>query len=336
VATLIAFAFCALSFREQPFKTPRLNHVKIFSEFQVYGILLVCLITQVDEQGFESEFVTIGAYGVMQTTLMVAIVPVVLYFMVTTFRGLKTKVKDDMDKFSHRHDHHHVSEAKDHTVIAKIQDEKARLCERPDENARSKKQGQCTQHDDNIAVLKESVAKLQAENAKKDAELRKLQAENAMQRAQLVLSSTRFSSRQNDQQVSVAQNHDEIVTLQNENTRLREQEHVNADQLLVLLQDVQPPKPHELASAVSAPRAASPQRKPTRPTKPARSTRGMAEQSALSDASPSPGLVHPRPWTPRHGQPSGQPRSPFGSSTKLRLLQEKLKTLRDAEAAALS
>jgi len=100
VATLISFAFCALSFREQPFDKPRLNHVKIFSEFQIFGILLVCLIVQVHDQGFDSEIVTIEAYGVMQTTLVIAIVPVILYFFVITFRDLKTEVKDDMDEFS--------------------------------------------------------------------------------------------------------------------------------------------------------------------------------------------------------------------------------------------
>ena len=67
-----------------------------------------------------TEFVTIDAYGVMQTALMVAIVPVVLYFMVTTLCGLKTKVKDDMNRFSHRHDHHHVSDSVEHCAAADL------------------------------------------------------------------------------------------------------------------------------------------------------------------------------------------------------------------------
>ena len=36
----------------------------------------------------------------MQTALVIAIVPVVLYFFAITFRDLKTEVKDDMDEFS--------------------------------------------------------------------------------------------------------------------------------------------------------------------------------------------------------------------------------------------
>jgi hypothetical protein len=129
---------------------------------------------QVHEQGFESEFVTINTYGVMQTALMVAIFPVVLYFMITTFHGLKTKVKADMDEFSHRHDHRHVSEAEDHTVIAQLQDENPRLCEQPDENGRPKKQGQRTQQHDMIAMLKDSLAKKDAELANSQVEIARL------------------------------------------------------------------------------------------------------------------------------------------------------------------
>ena len=193
LATLISFSFCALSFREQPFNKPRLNHVKIFTEVQIFGILLVCLIVQVHDQGFDSEFVTLDAYGVMQTALVIAIVPVVLYFLVITFRDLKTEVKDGMDELSHRHDdHRHVSKAEDHAVIVKPQDEKSHLREQPDENGPPKEQDQYTQHGDTNVMLKESLAKSQAENAKKDAELikkdaelAKAQAENAKQRVQL-------------------------------------------------------------------------------------------------------------------------------------------------------
>ena len=35
VATLISFTFFALSFREMPYNTRRLNGIKVFSEFQL-------------------------------------------------------------------------------------------------------------------------------------------------------------------------------------------------------------------------------------------------------------------------------------------------------------
>ena len=128
----------------------------------------------------------------------------------------------------------------------------------------------------------ESLAKSQAENTKKDAELAKIQAKNMR------------SSRHNHQQVSVAQDHDKMATLQDENAGLREQKHENTAQLLVLLHDAQPPKPHEPASAGLAPRAASPQRKPMAPITPD-APPGMAEPSVPGKASPSLGLVRPRP-----------------------------------------
>jgi hypothetical protein len=37
-ATLIAFFFFALSFREQPFKAEATNRLKLFSEFQIFGV----------------------------------------------------------------------------------------------------------------------------------------------------------------------------------------------------------------------------------------------------------------------------------------------------------
>jgi hypothetical protein len=39
-ATLIAFLFFALSFREQPFKATHTNRLKLFSEFQIFGVPL--------------------------------------------------------------------------------------------------------------------------------------------------------------------------------------------------------------------------------------------------------------------------------------------------------
>jgi hypothetical protein len=115
LATMISFGFCAISFREQPFKKPTLNHVKIFSEFQIFVVLLVCLIVQVHEQGFEAELVSIDAYGAIQTIAVIAIIPMVFYFLVRTFRDVKAEVKEDRDHggmmwrddFHHDHNHEH-------------------------------------------------------------------------------------------------------------------------------------------------------------------------------------------------------------------------------------
>jgi hypothetical protein len=59
-----------------------LNHVKIFTEFQIFGVLLVCLIIQVHDTDFDTEIVSIDAYGLMQTVLLMAIIPTVIYYLV--------------------------------------------------------------------------------------------------------------------------------------------------------------------------------------------------------------------------------------------------------------
>eukprot|EP01043_Picozoa_sp_COSAG02_P079795 COSAG02_NODE_18647_length_927_cov_1.276570_2_plen_70_part_01 len=43
-ATVISFFFFAIAFRERPFEEDKLNMVKIYSEFQIFGILLLCIV----------------------------------------------------------------------------------------------------------------------------------------------------------------------------------------------------------------------------------------------------------------------------------------------------
>ena len=75
VATVIAFLFFAVSVREQPYKKSTMNWIKLFSEFQIFGVLLMCVVLQAEAVGFETEVVTVEVYGVIQTVLTLAIVP---------------------------------------------------------------------------------------------------------------------------------------------------------------------------------------------------------------------------------------------------------------------
>jgi hypothetical protein len=159
---MISFAFCAISFREQPFNKSTLNHVKIFSEFQIFGVLLVCLIVQVHEQGFESELVTIDAYGAMQTALVIAIIPVVIYFLVRTCRDVKAEVKEDCDHggMLWREDLHHDQEHESDEAEA------LRATNQPqDGSGQPKEPDHALQKDEMIAMLRDSLAMAQAENA---------------------------------------------------------------------------------------------------------------------------------------------------------------------------
>ena len=60
VATLISFFFFAWTFKQMPFEAQHLNMIKIFTEFQIFGILLVCIVLQTNEQGFAAEAITIN------------------------------------------------------------------------------------------------------------------------------------------------------------------------------------------------------------------------------------------------------------------------------------
>ena len=94
MATVIAFFFFALSVREKPFKESNMNWIKLFSEFQIFGVLLMCVVLQGEAVGFETEVITVEVYGAIQTVLTIAIVPVVLYIVVDSFRGIKANAKD--------------------------------------------------------------------------------------------------------------------------------------------------------------------------------------------------------------------------------------------------
>ena len=74
---------------------PRLNAVKIFSEFQLFAILLVCVVLQTNEVGFASEVVTLQAYEVMQVVLTAAMAPVALFFVVVAMKDLRELRKNN-------------------------------------------------------------------------------------------------------------------------------------------------------------------------------------------------------------------------------------------------
>ena len=78
LATLISFMFFALSFREMPLRTRRLNVVKVLSELQLFVILLVCMVLRTEKNGFVGEWMQQYGYGLCQLFTTVAIVPATL------------------------------------------------------------------------------------------------------------------------------------------------------------------------------------------------------------------------------------------------------------------
>jgi hypothetical protein len=81
-ATLISFGFFAYAIKIMPFKSGTLNVVKIFSELQLFVILLCCLVLQTDTRGLVSQ--TIGNrqdFGMLQLGITIASFPLVIYIV---------------------------------------------------------------------------------------------------------------------------------------------------------------------------------------------------------------------------------------------------------------
>jgi len=93
LATLISFMFFAISFHAQPFNTARLNAIKICSEFQIFGILLACVVLQTHQKGsrIATEPIGLAGYGTAQIVLTVAIMPISIWVVGVGLRDLRTE-----------------------------------------------------------------------------------------------------------------------------------------------------------------------------------------------------------------------------------------------------
>eukprot|EP01051_Picozoa_sp_SAG22_P006041 SAG22_NODE_381_length_11354_cov_6.529631_2_plen_383_part_00 len=85
IGTLVSFYFFAISYKERPFIEPGLNLVKVFSELQLFCILLICTTLQANTAvpDFIDEPITAEDYGNVLTGLTLAILPVSIYFLYT-------------------------------------------------------------------------------------------------------------------------------------------------------------------------------------------------------------------------------------------------------------
>ena len=98
-AVVISFFFFVLSVHKQPFVSNTMNFIKAVSEFQIFGILLVCTILQTDKNGLP--VVGLGTesfYGTVQIVLTVFIFPLVIYIVGGNVRALRGAKNDQEDK----------------------------------------------------------------------------------------------------------------------------------------------------------------------------------------------------------------------------------------------
>lgn len=98
MATLISGAFFAAALKEMPFESPKLNYVKIFSEAQLFIILLTAMLLQTDARGLASQsFGDRDDIGTLQVAVTIASLPLVLYIVTREVVELRAEDSDDGD-----------------------------------------------------------------------------------------------------------------------------------------------------------------------------------------------------------------------------------------------
>lgn len=94
-ATVISFFFFAVAFRERPFEEDKLNIVKIYSEFQIFGILLLCIVIQTRAVDFDAEMAGLTEYGQAQIVLTLSVMPISIWAVASSIMDV---VEDHEDK----------------------------------------------------------------------------------------------------------------------------------------------------------------------------------------------------------------------------------------------
>jgi hypothetical protein len=98
VCTVIAFFFFAFSLSERPYQSKTLNTIKIVSEFQIFLILLTCVVLQTNRGSLDEEHITVDGYGLIQILATLCIVPFVLFMIVRQMRALEHMVEDVIEE----------------------------------------------------------------------------------------------------------------------------------------------------------------------------------------------------------------------------------------------
>ena len=93
LASMMAFGFFGLSLRCRPFAKTTLNTVKLVSEFQIFGVLLCCVVLQVNAMGLENERIGEDGYGIALVTFCTMIIPVSLVFVYSSLQDVAEERK---------------------------------------------------------------------------------------------------------------------------------------------------------------------------------------------------------------------------------------------------
>ena len=94
-ATVISFFFFAVAFRERPFEEDKLNIVKIYSEFQIFGILLLCIVIQTRAVDFDAEMAGLTEYGQAQIVLTLSVMPISIWAVASSIMDVVEDHEDE-------------------------------------------------------------------------------------------------------------------------------------------------------------------------------------------------------------------------------------------------
>ena len=98
-AVEVSFFFFAVAFRERPFEEDKLNIVKIYSEFQIFGILLLCIVIQTRAVDFDAEMAGLTEYGQAQIVLTLSVMPISIWAVASSIMDVvEDHEHEDKDK----------------------------------------------------------------------------------------------------------------------------------------------------------------------------------------------------------------------------------------------
>jgi hypothetical protein len=98
LAVVLAFIFFAIALKHQPFTSGRLNFLKICSEAQLFGVLVLCLVIQAVEigpVGLSAETITTDGYGIIMMVVTAVAVPIALGSICLLARDVSESRKAD-------------------------------------------------------------------------------------------------------------------------------------------------------------------------------------------------------------------------------------------------
>ena len=78
---------------------PNFNFVKLFAEFQIFCVLLICIVLQMGAIGLEHERIGAESYGLSLVIVTAAIIPISLVFIISSLHDIYLENKQGESTF---------------------------------------------------------------------------------------------------------------------------------------------------------------------------------------------------------------------------------------------